>query len=68
AQLRDNLTGRLEGYFADPIAGRLDLTRRAVGAIDQGELLPDAPVDIRGRTRIGKPDLGALEFQPAAPP
>ncbi len=62
AQLRQNLAGRLDGYFADPASGNLMLTPAAVGAIDQGVSLPEVTDDIRGRSRSGQPDLGAWEF------
>lgn len=63
AQMHHNLTGRLEGYFVDPVAGNLALTREATGAIDQGVPDPEATDDIRGRSRVGRPDLGAWEFR-----
>ena len=62
ARLGQNLTGRLDGYFADPASGNLSLTLAAVGAIDRGILLPEVTDDIRGRPRTGQPDLGAWEF------
>jgi hypothetical protein len=63
AQMRHNLTGRLEGYFVDPASGNLALTREATGAIDQGVPDPEATEDIGGRPRVGRPDLGAWEFR-----
>jgi hypothetical protein len=62
AQLRHNLTGRLDGYFEDPASGNLALTAKATQAIDQGVSLPDITEDIRGRPRSGRSDLGAWEF------
>ena len=62
AQLRNNLSGRLEGNFVAPAVGNLELTARASGAIDQGVSLSDVTDDIRGRQRAGRPDLGAWEF------
>jgi hypothetical protein len=62
AQLRRNLTGRLDGYFVDPASGNLALTAAATGAIDQGAFLPEVTNDIRGRLRHGRIDLGAWEF------
>jgi hypothetical protein len=62
AQLRQNLTGSLEGYFVDPASGNLALTRAAIEAIDQGTPLPDVTEDIRRKPRSGQPDLGAWEF------
>lgn len=61
AQLRQNLTGRLDGYFVDPPSGNLALTAAAAGAIDQGISLPEVTDDIRGRPRRGRVDLGAWE-------
>jgi len=61
ANLRNNLTGRLDDYFADPTGGDLTLTATAVGAIDRGVALPEVTDDIRGRPRTGPIDLGAWE-------
>lgn len=61
AQLRRNLSGRLDGYFVDPAAGNLVLTPAAVEAVDQGATLPEVTDDIRGRPRRGPVDLGAWE-------
>ncbi|HKS35538.1 MAG TPA: hypothetical protein VJW76_00005, partial [Verrucomicrobiae bacterium] len=63
AQVRDNLASRLEGYFVDAAAGNLALTSAASGAIDKGVALPEVTDDIRGRRRVGRPDLGAWEFE-----
>ncbi len=68
ARLDHNLTGRLDGYFADPTAGNLALTQRASKAIDQGVILPDITEDICGRPRPGHPDLGAWELDSADKP
>lgn len=62
AQLRNNLAGRLEGYFVDAASGNLALTSTATKAIDQGVSLPEVPDDIRRHARTGQPDLGAWEF------
>jgi len=62
AQLRQNLAGRLDGYFVDPTSGNLALTQAATEVIDQGVFLPDVTEDIRQRPRSGRPDLGAWEF------
>ena len=62
AQLRKNLAGRLEGYFADPTSGDLSLTPAATGAIDQGVPLSEVSEDIRARPRHGPVDRGAWEF------
>jgi hypothetical protein len=62
AQVAHNLSGRLEGWFVDPSSGNLALTGKASGAIDQAVPRPDASEDIRGRPRVGLPDLGAWEF------
>jgi hypothetical protein len=61
AQLRQNLAGRLDGYFVDPASGNLALTSSAIEAIDQGVSLPEVIDDIRGRPRRGRMDLGAWE-------
>lgn len=68
ARLAQNLAGRLEGYFVDPTSGDLTLTPAAAGAIDQGVSLPEVADDIRGRSRTGRPDLGAWEIDPENKP
>ncbi len=65
ADLRQNLTGRLDGYFADPVSGDLTLTSAATKAIDQGVSLPEVTDDIRGQPRRGQIDLGAWESEGA---
>ena len=67
ADLRTNLTGKLDHYFVDPSSGNLALTPAADRAIDQGAPLPDVPEDIRGRSRATRPDLGAWEFEAGEP-
>jgi len=62
AQTRHNLSSRLEDYFVDPASGNLALTAAATGAIDQGVPLLEVIDDIRGRRRVGPPDLGAWEI------
>jgi len=62
AELRNNLAGKLDGYFVNPASGNLALTSAASGAIDKGVSLPEVTGDIRGRPRSGRPDLGAWEF------
>jgi parallel beta helix pectate lyase-like protein len=62
AELRNNLAGRLQGYFIDATSGNLALTIAAAGAIGKGVPLPDVTDDIRGRRRSGRPDLGAWEL------
>ncbi len=62
AQLRNNLAGRLEGYFVDAPSGNLALTAAANGAIQKGASLPEVTEDIRGRRRSEHPDLGAWEL------
>ncbi len=61
ARLRQNLSGRLDGCFADPASGDLTLTAAATKAIDQGIFLPEVIDDIRGQPRSGLIDLGAWE-------
>jgi hypothetical protein len=65
AELRQNLAGRIEGYFVDPVSGNLALTSAAARAIEQGVSLPEVTDDIRRRPRTGLPDLGAWEFDRA---
>jgi CubicO group peptidase (beta-lactamase class C family) len=62
ARFAQNLAGRLDGYFVDPTSGNLMLTPAAVGAIDHGVSLSEVTDDIRRRSRTGRPDLGAWEF------
>src|SRR6185436_16390172 len=59
AQLRQNVTGRLDGIFANGPLGNLELTAAASRANDQGLSLPETTTDIRGHRRVGEPDLGA---------
>jgi nitrous oxidase accessory protein NosD len=61
ALLRNNLTGKLDGYFVDVASGNLSLTDKAAGAIDKGVSLSEVTDDIRGRRRVGQLDLGAWE-------
>lgn len=56
-----NLSGRLDGYFADPASGDLALTPKATGAVDRAVVRPEVMDDIRGRPRSDRPDLGAWE-------
>lgn len=63
AQLRQNLTGRINSYFVDPASGNLALTQAATKAIDKGVSLTDVTEDIRRLARPGYPDLGAWEFK-----
>lgn len=65
AAMRNNVTGRLNGYFADPAHGNLALTSAATKAIDSGEVLPEVPADIRHSPRRGRPDIGAWEHDDA---
>ena len=60
AQLGNNFTGILDGYFVQPGSGNLALTAQAVGAIDQADPLPEVPTDIRGRPRDGNVGLRRL--------
>ncbi len=62
AQLRQNLTGRLEDYFVDPGSGNLALIQSATGAIAKAVSLPDVTEDIRRRPRPEHPDIGAWEL------
>jgi hypothetical protein len=62
AQRSRNLTGRLEGYFIDPMSGNLALTPGATEAIDKGVSLTDVTEDIRRQPRDELVDLGAWEY------
>jgi hypothetical protein len=64
AELRDNLAGRLDGYFVDASSGNLMLTSSATNAIDRGLTLTEVKEDIRLRPRTTRPDLGAWETEP----
>ncbi len=68
ARLHHNLTGRLDGYFADPTSGNLALTQRATKAIGQGVVLPEVTEDIRRHCRSESPNLGAWEFDNESEP
>jgi hypothetical protein len=63
AKLRNNLTGRLDGYFADASSGNLALAPAATNAIDRALPLPEVKHDIRQRPRPARPDLGAWETE-----
>ena len=65
ADLRRNLTGRLEGYFEDVASGNLALSSRAMGAREKGLALPDVTEDLRGQARGNRPDLGAWQSSAA---
>lgn len=67
ADLRSNLTGRLDRFCVDPESGNLALTPAATRAIDQAVLLPDVTEDIRQQLRSQPPDIGAWEFGAGAP-
>jgi hypothetical protein len=62
AGLRNNVAGRLDGYFIDAPSGNLALTVAATEALGRGISLPDVTDDIRGRRRSAHPDLGAWEL------
>ena len=61
AELRQNVTSRLEDYFVDPTAGNLTLTPLATRAIRQADLLPEVADDIGRRPRSARTDLGAWQ-------
>jgi hypothetical protein len=67
AQIRNNLTGRLDGCFVDPSVGNLALSMTATNAINKAIPLTDVSEDIRGRARSTQPDLGAWEFEQSPP-
>jgi hypothetical protein len=60
--LRGNLIKDMTAALADPAAGNLRLTPRAVEAIDRAEPLADVTTDIDRRPRGPKPDIGADEL------
>jgi hypothetical protein len=62
ARVHHNLSGEYENYFAAPGSGNLELTEHAVQAVNGGAPLPDVPLDIRGKRRDDRPDLGAWEY------
>lgn len=62
AMVEGNVSGRLEGYFADPGVGDLALTPMAVRAIDAAAPVPQFLEDIVRKQRGDKPDVGAWEF------
>ena len=64
AELRNNLAGRLDGYFVDPSSGNLVLTSSATNAINRALTLTEVKEDIRQRSRATRPDLGAWETEP----
>ena len=64
ARLQQNVSGRLDNYFADPAAGNLMLTKSAARAIHSGIALPEVSEDIRHRPRAERPDVGAWELGP----
>jgi hypothetical protein len=59
-----NLIKDMTAALADPAAGNLRLTPRAVEAIDRAEPLADVTTDIDRRPRGPKPDIGADELTP----
>ena len=63
AELRQNVTGRLEGYFVDPAVGNLTLTPFATRAIGQADLLGEVADDIRRRPRSARTDPGAWQME-----
>ena len=56
ATLRQNVNGRLDGYFANPTSGDLTLTTKATRAFQQGILLPEVTDDIRRHARGTRPE------------
>lgn len=62
AELRSNVTGRLDRYFVNPAAGDLALTREAIQAINKALPIADVVEDIRRQPRDNRPDIGAWEF------
>ncbi len=64
AELRRNVTGGLEGYFADPKSGNLRLTAAAAEAVGRAIPIPEVKDDFDGHPRDASPDVGASEFSP----
>ena len=60
--LRNNVSGGLDGFFVDPKAGDLRLTGAAVQAVGRAVPLPDVKEDFEGCPRDAAPDVGASEF------
>jgi len=63
---RNNLSGALDGFFADAASGDLHLTAGASGALGRGIPLPDVKDDIDRQPRRSPPAIGADE--PGPPP
>jgi hypothetical protein len=61
ARLENNVTGPLDGYFADPAVGDLRLTPAARRAIDAAVPLAEVTEDFFGDPRGERPDVGAHE-------
>ena len=61
-RLEKNLAGSLDGWFVNPAAGDLHLTKLAVGALHAAVPLPEVVDDFDGRPRGTQPDIGASEF------
>ena len=66
ADRRDNVLGRLEGYFADILSGDGALTATAKQALKsmRAERLPEVPSDILDRPRQHAATVGAWENAP----
>jgi len=64
----NNLTGDLEGWFANPAVGDLHLTARAAAARGKGKPLEEVIEDFDRQRRKRPPDIGADEYHPGAPP
>ena len=56
-----NVTGELEGYFVNPLAGDLHLTDTAVGAFGEARPLKELADDFDRQKRKARPDVGADE-------
>ena len=58
-RLEGNFTGEIDGYFVNPAAGDLHLTKSAVEALGKGLQLSSVLEDIDGQKRKKHTDLGA---------
>jgi len=58
----NNITGTLDGYFADVAKGDFRLVRGAAKAVNAGRPLDEVKDDFFGYARDARPDIGAMEF------
>jgi hypothetical protein len=60
---RNNIVGPMDGWFIDPAADNLRLSREVAEVVDQGLILPEIVDDIDARRRGERPDVGASEYR-----